>query len=79
MSLSVYFTIHILSRSGKEGSSPWRMTISMECHITDFLKFSELKYECEYIFLLTNYNQNKYSNTDIYKGIIILQGSFFFM
>ena len=30
MSLSVYFTIYIISRSGKEGSSLWRMTISME-------------------------------------------------
>ena len=46
MSLSVYFAIHILSRSGWEGTCPWRMTISMEMSHHGFIfKFSELKYK----------------------------------
>ena len=43
VSLSVYFAIHILSRSGKEGSGPWRMTISMEMTHHDFFEIFRIK------------------------------------
>ena len=43
MSLSVYHTIHILSRAGQEGSSPWRMTISMKMSHHGFFEIFRIK------------------------------------
>ena len=43
MSLPVKYAIHILSRSGKEGSSPCRMTISMEMSHHGFFEIYRIK------------------------------------
>ena len=52
-------TIHILSRSGKGDSSPWRMTFSMEMSHHGFFEIFRIKIRAqaiEYIFLLKNYS-----------------------